>query len=71
MNTIRLGTRDSRSPGKVTGDPCGALKSKSTWTDEDCVGRVKRDGGVRGLLETRHASTSKRSRRDQVAVWEV
>jgi len=46
-------------------DPCGALKGKSTWTDEDGVGRVKRDGGVRGLAETEHASTSRRSRGGQ------
>jgi len=39
-------------------DPCGALKGKSTWTDEDGVGRVKWDGG---LTETGHASTSRRS----------
>ena len=42
---------------------------RSTWcteeqeymTDGDNVGRVKRDGGIKGLAETEHASTSERS----------
>jgi len=35
-------------------------------TDIDGVGRVKWDGGVRGLAETGHASTSRRSCGGQV-----
>jgi hypothetical protein len=65
MNASRLGLRDRRSLDGVTGDPRDALKSKSTWTDEDGVGRVKRDGGVRGMAETGHVSTSRWSRGDQ------
>ena len=30
-NVSRLELRDLRSPGRLTGDPRGALKSKSTW----------------------------------------
>jgi hypothetical protein len=65
MNPSRLGLRDRRSLDGVTSDPHDALKSKSTWTDEDGIGRVKRDGGVRGLAETGYASTSRWSRGDQ------
>jgi len=57
--------RDPKSPDGVTDDPRGALKSKSTWTDEDGVGRVKRDGGIKDLAETGYASTSRRSRGGQ------
>jgi hypothetical protein len=34
----RLELRDQRSLDGVTDDPRDALKSKSTWTDEDGVG---------------------------------
>ena len=50
-----------RSSGGVTGDPLGALKSKSTWTDEDGVGQVKRDGCLKGLAEAGHALTPRES----------
>ena len=66
MNASKFGLRDPRSPDGVTDDPHGALKSKSTWTDEDGVRRVKRDGGIKDLAETGHASTSRRSRGSQV-----
>jgi hypothetical protein len=57
----------------VTGGPRDALRSKSIWTDEDGVRRVKQDGGVRGLAETGHASTPRWSRGDQgkMNVWVV
>ena len=50
----------------VVRDPRGALKSKSTWKDEDNVGRVKRDRDIRDLVKTGHASTSRRSHGGQV-----
>jgi len=61
MNESRLELRDPRSPRGVTGDPRGALKSKSTWTGEDNMGRVKRDRCVRGLAEAGHALKSRES----------
>ena len=41
--------------------------------DEDVVGRVKRDGGIRGLAETGYMLTSRRSRGYQArwTVWVV
>ena len=62
MGANKLGSRGPRSPGEVTDNPRGALKSKSTWTDEDNARRVKRDRVVRGLAETRYALTLRRSR---------
>lgn len=44
------------------------LKSESTWTDGDGVLQVKRDGGVKGLAEAGHASTSMGSRGVQVVM---
>jgi hypothetical protein len=44
-------------------NPRGALKNKSTWTDEDDIYQVKRD---EGLTEIGHTSTSRRSRGTQV-----
>ena len=66
MGVNKLGSRDPRSLGEVTGNPRGALKSKSTWTDEDSVRGVKRDRVVRGLAETGYVLTSRRSRGGQV-----
>jgi hypothetical protein len=65
MNASRLELRDRRGLDEVMSDPRDALKSKSIWTDEDGVGRLKRDGGVRGLAEIGHVSTSRWSRGDQ------
>jgi len=61
MNESRLELRDPRSPRGVTGDPRGALKSKSKWTGEDNISRVKRDRCVRGLAEAGHALKSRES----------
>ena len=60
MDTSSLEPRVTRSSGGVMGDSHGALKNKSTWTDEDGIGQVKRNGGVRGLTESRDVSTSRR-----------
>jgi len=40
----RLGLRDTKSLDGVIGDPHGAWKSESIWTDEDSVGQVKNEG---------------------------
>jgi hypothetical protein len=44
MDANRLGLRDPRCLDRVMGDPPGARKRKSTWTDEDYVGQVKEEG---------------------------
>jgi hypothetical protein len=61
MDASRVGLRDPRSPGGVMGDPHGARKSESTWTDEDDIDRDKWDRGIKGLAEPGHSMTSRRS----------
>ena len=68
MNVSRPRPREPRSPGKVIGDPCGALNNESTWKDEDDVSHVKRDGCDRGLAEAGQESTSRRTLAGQAEV---